>query len=226
MRITRIITGTVQLLSLMENNLTYTFVISLCFLVSVSCNMSQSSSTNKVTSLEEQDIVTRKVNQVVDFTPDTTINGVLILNNARSSTEFYADISSGEVISNLRESPVIGFNNRANEEYLLLYLYEGSGKNEFSCFEIGTITNLEPEVINTDYGKFSTESGLTLGMSFEELIEIKGKSYILVEDKIIYKLADYSKSDFLKRHNMPAYFLECTLKNNSIIKIKYGFEYP
>jgi len=47
----------------------------------------------------------------------------------------------------------------------------------------------------------------------------KRLSKMIIED-------DYRQSSFLKRYNMPTYFLTCTLTDHVITKIKFGFEQP
>lgn len=63
-------------------------------------------------------------------------------------------------------------------------------------------------------------------MSLKELEKIKGSSYVQDGNKIIYQLTDFYNSSFLIKYNMPSYFLECIIKNEKIIRIKYGFDYP
>ncbi|MDT0294908.1 hypothetical protein ACFQ3R_00095 [Mesonia ostreae] len=214
----------VKKLSLTVNNIFSILLFLLCFLGFVSCGTKESKDT---VAKKEKISLDNPIQQTVNFVPDSTINNVLTLNNSKSSKQFYPEISSSvELIERLRESPVLAFNSKA-KEYLLLYQYEGGVKNEFSCFEIGYISNLgENETINTDYKNFETESGLKLGLSSEELIKIKGASYSKEGNKIVYRMDDYPNSNFLKKYNMPAYFLECTLKNNKINRIKFGFDYP
>lgn len=166
------------------------------------------------------------INNDVLFIPDSTVNGRLFLNNQESARQFYSKISSEELIERFRESPILVFSSKSNE-YLIAYQYEGAGNNEFSCFEIGDIKDLKNiTIIESDYNKFETESNLRLGLSFEELKRIKGEVYKREGDKVIYSDEDYLNSSFLKRYNMPAYFLECTMKNDTVHKIKFGFEYP
>lgn len=211
-------------LSLTGNNNFSILLFLLCLLGFVSCGTKESKDT---VAQKENISLNDPIQQTVSFVPDSTINNVLTLNNSESSKQFYPEISSSvKLIERLRESPVLAFNSKA-KEYLLLYQYEGGVKNEFSCFEIGYVSNLgENETINTDYKNFETESGLKLGLSLKELIKIKGKSYTKEGSKIIYRVDDYPNSSFLKRYNMPAYFLECTLQNDRINKIKFGFDYP
>ncbi len=174
----------------MGNNQLYNLWFILCCLVLTSCGKTQPKETDNTDNVKKVYSLDTTLKEVT-FLPDSTVNNILILNNAESSKRFYSEISSEKVIIFLRESPVLGFTNKDANEYLLLYQYEGGVKDAFSC-----------------------------------LIRIKGKSYKKNENKIIYRITDYSNSNFLKNYNVPAYFLECTLKDNKIVKIKYGFDYP
>ena len=208
----------------MENNLFYKLMLLFCSLTFMSCNGGRTSYVNNdKVDLKQQDV---KPIKEPTFLPDSTVNNILVLSRSESAESFYPNISSEQYITHLRESPVIGFSNKDNSEYLLLYQYEGGVRNGFGCFEIGYINDLQKKVTDLDYDKFRTESGLMLGITLKELESIKGSSYTHDGDKVVYQLTDYSNSSFLRRHNMPAYFLECTLKDDRIIRIKYGFDYP
>lgn len=207
----------------------------LIFLVfsSTSCDTIQSNDKDNkedVATIEKSSeaVVSDSFQKATEFKPDTLINGILTLHSKNSSERFYPKITSEQLVHFVRESPVYIFSNQDDDEYLLAFQYEGGTENEFSCFEIGYTNDLEKrdEKISTDHKRFELESGLKLGLSTEELIKIKGENYTKEDDKIIYRLNDYKSSKFLKRHNMPAYFLECTLKNDRIDKIKFGFDYP
>ena len=211
-------------LSLMESSLLSKLMLLFCSLTFMSCNGVQTKEINNEKAvLKQQDV---KPVQETAFLPDSTVNEILVLSRSESAEIFHSNISSEQYITHLRESPVIGFSNKDNSEYLLLYQYEGGVRNGFNCFEIGYVNDLEKEVTTLDYDKFKTESGLILGMTLKELESIKGSSYTQDDNKVVYQLADYPNSSFLRSHNMPAYFLECTLKDDRIIRIKYGFDYP
>lgn len=159
--------------------------------------------------------------------PDSTINNKLRLENYLSAEAFSKN--KIELIDLLRESPVAIFCNKDKSEYILAYQYEGNTKNAFSCFEIGYTDDkiLRNKCDVTEEENFSTESGIKLGMPLESLIAKKGSSFKMSgQDTVItYRINDLS-SNFLRRYNMPGYFLECSIKNAKIIKIKFGFDYP
>jgi hypothetical protein len=176
-----------------------------------------------------------KVSQLKEVMPDTTINNKLFIQNYNSVTNFYSGDSNFVVIDNgTRETPIVIFSNKDKTQYLLAYQYEGSIKNAFDCFEIGYFKNDKKLSQNYSYNVddkiFETESKLSLGISLDKLIEIKGDGNITKKDKdkliVNYRIDNYDKSVFLKRYNMPGYFIEFTLKDNIVTKILFGFDYP
>lgn len=180
--------------------------------------------------VENKEKIKQELNEIV---PDTTINGKLFLENYDSLSKFYLDYKSILTTDKIRESPVVIFNNRSKTQYLLAYHYEGGTKNSFDCFEIGYFVDDEklnkiiPYKIDEE---FNTESNLGLGISFEKLVKIKGDNYktqtINGEKVITYRIDNYDSSPFLKRYNMPGYFMEFKFKENKVIKITFGFDYP
>ncbi|WP_017733371.1 hypothetical protein [Nafulsella turpanensis] len=192
--------------------------------VIISCTESKTSSRrNQTPKVHEED-----VRQEAIFTPDSTIHGVLKLHNRTSLDEFYGETERLKLVDSLREAYVLPFCNRNGSQYLFGYQYEGNEKLSFSVFEIGYVKkDMEVCEARVDVENFSTESGIKLGMPLEELLELKGKEYEFRSDSlIIYKIDDYSGSEFLQKYNMPAYFLECSMNASRVSKIKLGFEYP
>ncbi|SHM44385.1 hypothetical protein SAMN05444484_10653 [Flavobacterium chilense] len=172
--------------------------------------------------------------ELKEVSPDSTINNLLFLENSESLKRFYSKDKMISTIEKLRESPIAVFSNNDKSQYLLAYHYEGNPKDQFSCFEIGYFENDKKLMQNLNYSIdnkiFETESKIGLGISLEKLIKIKGDSYVTKQDKdqliITYRIDNYDKSSFLKRYNMPGYFMEFTLKDNMVIKILFGFDYP
>ena len=168
-----------------------------------------------------------------EFIADTTINNKLFL-RCYKSVENYLDNNSYSLVEQIRISPVAVFSNKNGDEYLLAYQYEGDTKNSFSCFEIGALSDLQcvPKTIITkiDINNFSTENNLQLGQTIEYVKKIKGnnciESNVNEEIVLIFKIDD-SKSNFLKRYNMPGYFLQITFDKTERVKnIIFGFDYP
>jgi hypothetical protein len=178
--------------------------------------------------------VINSIKEVNEIVPDTTINEKLFLSNDKSLCKFYIDCKSVATIDKIRESPVVIFTNKSKTEYLIAYQYEGGIKNAFDCFEISYVKN-EKELSNVNNystleNNFRTETDISLGISLEELKVIKGSNYEKEEKGnltiLTYRNNDYEVSSFLKRYNMPGYFMEFTLKDNKAEKIKFGFDYP
>lgn len=166
--------------------------------------------------------------------PDTTINEKLILGDNRSGKQFYPNIESIFLLERLRSSPVAVFGNSGRDEYLLAYAYEGTAKNAFSLFEIGYVSDLDSvavkAMVTTHERSFKTESGLTLGLTLKEIVNIKGEEYETTtsenEKTVTYRISSLNNSPFLQRHHMPGYFIQLSLKNDRVVKIIFGFEYP
>jgi hypothetical protein len=169
-----------------------------------------------------------------EIMPDSTINKTLLLRNNESLEGFYKNFEAITLLDEVRESPVAIFSNKDVSQYLLVYQYEGDTKNSFSCFEIGYFKNNVKLMKQFNYSTydnfFATESNLMLGITLEEIVKIKGSSYesknVNNEQIITYRINDYDKSSFLKKYNMPGYFMEFMLSNNKVIKIIFGFDYP
>ncbi len=182
---------------------------------------------NKVSSKKEEIDDLRNI-----FIPDITINKKLYLRADNTLSEIFSNISNIELIEQERICPVALFTNNDNSEYLLAYQYEGDTKNSFACFEIGYRKDFSKFIpIRTKEKKFQTESGIHLGMTLSELELIKGKGYDekkISEKKMVltYHISDMHTSAFLKHYNMPGYFIKITLKDEKIMRILFGFDYP
>ena len=185
-------------------------------------------------SVFNKDKGSKSIKEVNYIVPDSTINRKLFLSNYNSLQNFYSDYENITTIDRIRESPVVIFMNKSKAEYLIAYQYEGVTKNAFDCFEIGFLNNEQSlnniTILTTSEENFRTETDLRLGMTLEKLKSIKGSNYEKQEKEsqtiLTYRNTDFKTSSFLKRYNMPSYFMEFTLKENKIIKIKFGFDYP
>ena len=166
--------------------------------------------------------------------PDTTINQKLLLENPLSLKNFYAKIETVDLVEKIRSSPVAVFSNTGNDEYLLAYQYEGNTQSSFSCFEIGYIKDLkgtdESKINHSGEKYFRTESNLQLGLSLADIVKIKGNGFkkesMNGETILNYRIEDFATSAFLKQYNMPGYFIELVLKEDKVVKIVFGFDYP
>lgn len=189
----------------------------------------------KITNDTSQVISKIKTNQELNqVLPDTTINNKLALANYETLPLFYSEYKNIKTIDRIRESPVVIFSNKSNTEYLITYQYEGSTQNSFDCFEVGYFDDdkdlIKTYRLNTEELSFKSESNISLGMTLEQLQSIKGSNYDKIEkgnlNILTYRNTNFETSSFLKRYNMPSYFMEFTLKENKIQKMKFGFDYP
>lgn len=170
-------------------------------------------------------------NKIEDFKPEISINKLLYLRDDTSLEKFYPNYKNLIAIDKIRETSVIIFANKTSKEYLLAYKYEGDIKNSFSMFEIGYLQN-SPELkhfTTTNYNNFHTELGLTLGMSVDDLIKLKGENF-KIENNSKGKILKYEISNpnnlYVKKYEMPPYFMDFYLKNEKVYLIIFGFEYP
>jgi len=215
-------------------------VLFLAFFFLLSCNnntpkehiqkVSQVPRKNAFESNTNKDL--EDIEKVKDVFPDTSINGKLRLDDQISSKVFYSRIDEVILIEQIRDSPIALFSNRQGNEYLMAYQYEGGTKNAFSCFEIGYQKDLSGQIPNkTQETSFKTESNICLGLTMHDVELIKGKNYLknVINSSTIvvkYGINDMDLSPFLKRYNMPGYFLELTLKDDKVSKVFFGFDYP
>lgn len=163
-----------------------------------------------------------------NFIPDTSVNNILSLENPTTSKIFFPTVDKLPVIEKMRESPIVILSNRTNSEYLILYKFESSTLNSFGKFEL--LDSLKSDLVKatiTTYENFATESGLKLGLTLNEVVSKKGPGFLKEGDfKIVYRISDFNKSDFLRRYNMPGYTMECIFKNGILCQLIYGFENP
>jgi hypothetical protein len=184
---------------------------------------------NKLSKNSPHAAVEQKEVQLTKYLPDTTINGILKLENYLSVKKFSIHNNKFEYVEKIRESPVVIFFNNDLKEYLLAYQYEGGVRGAFDCFEIGynkDSTLSKYPHIKTNYASFQTESRISLGLTLKELVGIKGDSYTKNNKQFMIRYEINAIEPFLKRYNMPSYFMEIELKNNYVDKIKFGFGYP
>jgi len=193
----------------------------LLFFVLFSCQQSEKKIQEKI---ENETVITEKFSK-----PDFKINQ-LELREENSLTNFYSQ--NIRLLDRLRYSPVTVFTDKEKKEYLIAYQYEGDVKNSFSCFEVGYLKDdptLEKDVAKTKYDNFKTESGLKLGVTLEEITNLKGSDFKVEKksnEQIIRYTIDNPDNPKIKQYEMPPYFMEFYLKDNRLYKIIFGFEYP
>lgn len=159
------------------------------------------------------------------FFPDTTICNAFIL---RGNTDIDKYKRMGyKLINGIRQSPVAIFMNKGGTEYLYAYQYESGIEGSYDFFEFNKDHVISSNIVQLNVENFKTESNLSLGMSIDSLISIKGAMYSIKNDTLIrYEINDFNNNEFLKRYNMPEYYLECKILNNMVSSILFGFTQP
>lgn len=170
--------------------------------------------------------------RLCDFTPDTTVNGIMVLRDRASISSFVADVNNVEFLEGERDFPVLFFVNKDISEYLAVYQYPGDSKGVFSVFEFGVAERfIKVPYTKTEFDHFYTENGLMLNMTFDEVLSSKSRGYELFKNdrnevvRLRYEQVT-SNCPSLKGYDLPLYFWECELKDSIICTIKFGFEYP
>lgn len=189
-----------------------------------------SGSKTSVTSFKSKEPEALKIKKDTIFTPDTSINEQIFLNNPLSIVKTYGNIMS--IMDQDADLPNMYIINSTKKQYLKLILHPGNIANFISQFEVGYSINMAVGVrkkpsINA---AFASESKIQLGISKAEIIKIKGYNYKeVVKNKIKfirYRIDDFKNSSFLKRYNTPVYLAEYWLKNDKLIRFRFGFECP
>jgi hypothetical protein len=173
------------------------------------------------------------------FIPDTTVNKLLLLSNDSSILVNIGNTDNLLLLANEYEPPHIYFINKLKNQFLKMDIQQGSFKNCFGRFSIGYLSLLPKNIdVNLcNFESFFSESGIKLGMTIMDVIQIKGDFFSSVSLNEKYRLIFYSISEyidfdwnftsmFLERYNMPAYIACYWFENNKLIKFEYGFEYP
>lgn len=216
----------------MSTNNQISILITLCIMSFFSCEIHKK---NNVVQSIEYKIENNKIEDrvsVTGFIPDTSVNDVMFLEQYFVPQIYGVD--SFIKIEGVRENYVVAFCNNKKDKYLLTYFYEGGAENTFSAFEIGYIKDdiaiLQQQPYHTNNIDFLTESVIHLGLTLDEVINIKGtpqNRYIEQGFTIMsYYISDNEKSDFLNRYKMPSYLYRFWFKDNKLVKFLFGFNYP
>jgi len=165
------------------------------------------------------------------FIPDTSVNSFKLSSNTGlfdSQEQFLDSINGGN-------GPfwyyLILTSNK--NQILRMSFYPGGNYDNFSYFEVFYVSptdykNLKYTIIKSN--DLKTESGVHLGMSRQELIEIKGESFNKSESTdnlIVYEFEEGSElDDFLSKYNEIGYKAKYNFKNDKLVRYEFGFELP
>ncbi len=169
------------------------------------------------------------------FSPDSTINGVLLLSNPQSARFFYKDISKIQLQDEMSSYNPFGYSyvafvNKDTSQYLIAFEYDGDVINSFSAFEIGYVTSDFLKNVNTYYAIdcpiFKTESGICLNMPLDQLFDLKGECCLNKYRNTFFHVIKADESVFVQKNKHPEYYMIFTVEKEAVCKIEFGFTYP
>ena len=165
----------------------------------------------------------------ISFVPDTSVNGLVIINS--ESTIEYLGISISDKLK--REKgylPNIKIETNNSKQILRVICHPGGGINEIVEFEIEFSESFDRTIeLKVEQNQFITESGIRLNITVGDLKVIKGKPDSISKGETTifhYEINDYEKSEFLKKYNYPVYYSDYEFQNGYLTRFKFGFEYP
>jgi hypothetical protein len=154
--------------------------------------------------------------------PDTAVSGIK-LDDRESSEQI---LGSHYILDS--NNKVLYFSNNQKEK-LTLYFHGGDALNEFSEFEVSyNKKRVAKNVLSIK--EFKTNNNISLGTTKQFILSKLGDGYtqkkIHKNEVLYYEIGDFKHSAFLRRYNMPHYYAEYECKNDTLIRFKFGFEYP
>ena len=166
------------------------------------------------------------------FIPDSTVNAVMVLRNKNSAEKFSQTKLESFVVNEFdtclfeEEQPFVLFINDNKTEYLMAIIHEGTSSFLFSEFKIGylcfdSLIKFNIQYIQTPYLSFFTESGLKLGITSMDVVDQKGTPTLWNSNQIVYCL-DLNGFGF-DENNVCDYYLQCTIHDDKVTKIEYGY---
>lgn len=199
--------------------LTSKCLIAISFMVS-SCGAVKNPDKTDDSSLHKTQI---SESMSIKFVPDSTINGLLKLRDPESFTDFFG---KGVSIKDDPSSPYPYYIAISKDEkkFIKVNQFYGDAKYQISIIEVGYTNNLVSKKNHLKYTQFETESGIKLGMSRKNIINIKGEPDSIVDNQYKYSLSE--KNSFVKRNLMPSYFAIYSFENDTLINFQFGFDFP
>jgi len=202
------------------------------------CNNSQTKSVDKNDRLElvpepnkelrEEYEKQQELNKskCVFIDPDTSVVGIKIRN-----VESTLNILGKQ--TKLEGDSTHVFYSSDKKQKLGLTVHPGDYYSQVSIFNISYSDNSKQNVRQINSREFKTEKGIKLGISKKEIVEKLGTCYVAKDSTkngivLNYRieLPNDSKTELLKRNNMPIYFATFRLTNDKLENIEFGFEYP
>lgn len=182
-------------------------------------NNNEDKSSNEI-NRESDSIFFKK--PIVIFKPDTSIWKFSLLNSDS------IDIVIGRVMLDAELQTSILSKDKS--QILTLTFHPGSITNEFSEFNIKYNNSFKNDFLVMMEDEFVTESLIKLGITINDLVNIKGSPDSISGDEInikyYYKLEEFESSKFLQKYQMPVYYSDYYFVNGQLAEFKFGFDYP
>ena len=157
---------------------------------------------------------------------DTVVVGIRI-----EDSESALRVIGSEPLLNDDALPNASYLSHDKKQMLTLFFHPGASKNEFSEFEVRYAKKFRNKKILTT-NIFRTNCGTELGMSEKDITSKIGDCYETKKKTHGGEILKYEitnsrhDEEFLTRYNMPEYYAEYEFKNDSLVRFKFGFEYP
>ncbi len=161
------------------------------------------------------------------FSPDINVAGISLLNS-----DGVAELFGKDVMEKLGEAPPYNTSilSSDKQQEFVIEFHPGSVDLEFSTFKVQQAVPNEIEKLPvSQHQQFQTESGIALGMSKDELIELMGSPDVEETDiltTLTYEITDLASSAFLQKYNLPKYAATYYFHAGKLVEYHIGFEYP
>jgi hypothetical protein len=155
--------------------------------------------------------------------PDTSVASILLEDSASSSR-----VIGSQYVLNDQDNLI--YLSQDKKQILTLFFHGGDSPNQFSEFEVRNAKKSRTKK-HLSIAVFRTNSGIELGISKIDVISKLGNCYVVSKTNngheiLNYKISDMKDSEFLRRYNMPSYYAEYEFKKDTLLRFKFGFEYP
>jgi len=166
--------------------------------------------------------------------PDTSLY-MFKLENPYSVVDILSDTIVLNEENNIYQFPFIVLLSKSKELEITFLFYPGNRKWAFSKFIIRKKYQSNCKAIQTSIEDtcFKSSHGAFIGMKEEDFLSIYGfsnqdKIYSGTNKMMYYELLidDYENSNFLQQYKMPEYIAKYYFKDNELVEISIGFEYP
>ena len=160
---------------------------------------------------------------------DTSISRIYLLDKESAEQVLGKDI---KMMASESPFPQAAYSNETCTELLTLILHPGSNKNEFGEFMITLNDEKRSHNIERLEGIefFVSGRGIRLGLEKEQVVKLLGPDYAESssdeKEILTYSTTGAENSNYLKNHNMPAYYGQYIFLNGKLAEFRFGFEYP